>query len=279
MQLLHNPKKVYMRYGGYVYSGGGGGGTSQYRNTSSTSSSGGGSSGTSQDTKEDIALQNLYEIAQKNQNALSDKFSHGMDMYNISDQQIRKLAENERKEAMANSDDEWFEAQTNFQKAVDQNKRTAGNALTGSTLLNYLDTLETYDNKLDANTRTSLRKNLNEINKDEFEQLAANVNARNELANDTEYAFRQLANDYLAQRTNINPEKAHGQAWDDWSHVGDNFYNGNKTGAANYTRQPLLNESNAQQKANSLNTQTRPNQAAAGLNYFEDLLSNRNRRY
>lgn len=65
-----------------------------------------GNSQSTQNSKEDNTLSSLNEITEKNKNALYDKFNNAGDMYNISDSQIRNLANQQRKQAMANSDDE-----------------------------------------------------------------------------------------------------------------------------------------------------------------------------
>lgn len=168
---------------------------------------------------------------------------------------------------------------TDLQSAITKSSKTAGNTLTGSSLLDYIDAIDRYDNKIDANTRSSLRKNINGINNDEFESLAANINARNELGLNTEYALRQLANDYLAQRVSVNPDKAHGTEWDNWSNEGANFYNTHKAGPSSPTIQSLLLEDNAGKRANALTNTSYADSSAANQNYFKDLLSSRNRRY
>ena len=63
-------------------------------------------------------------------------------------------------------------------------------------------------NDITSESLSNQREQADKIYDNLFETLAANVNARNELAMDTEYGHRQIANDFLANAGSIDPDIA-----------------------------------------------------------------------
>ncbi|CAJ0596484.1 unnamed protein product [Cylicocyclus nassatus] len=74
-----------------------------------------------------------------------------------------------------------------------------------------LDLVNLEKNNINADTLKTQRENQNRLNNELFEKLSANVNARNELGINTEYAMKQLANDVMSQMASIDPDQAEGK--------------------------------------------------------------------
>lgn len=250
------------------------------------------SSGSKQDAKENDALENLKAIANYNQGALRNKFTHGYDMYNISDQQAKTLADTQTQQNKTNVGEDWFEQMKKFQSTADKLKQSAGGSFTGSNLYNFLDLLGRENDSIRSESLNTQRKNQNEINNDLYEALAQNVNARNELAADTEYGLANILSDWAAQSTSVAPDKfkATGAiAGDQGQGAGtinaqpwltpDGFYDQNKVGPAEITKQGLYTEDNAQKKANELQNNSKNTSSATNPKYWEDLFKGYNKKY
>lgn len=88
------------------------------------------------DKKENDALDNLSAIANFNQNALKNKFNQGNRMYDISDDQARRLADAQTLQNKQNSGSDWFEQFKKLQRSANQLVNASGNYLSGSNLYN-----------------------------------------------------------------------------------------------------------------------------------------------
>lgn len=251
-----------------------------------------GSTGSSVDQKENDALANLASIANYNANALQGKYSHGIDMYNIADDQARRLANAQTEQNKRNMGDDWFEQMKKFQSSADKIKNTAGDSFTGSNLYNFMDLLERENDSIRNETLSTQRKNQDEINNDLYETLSQNVNARNELANDVDYGLHNIISDWAAQATSVAPDKARGQgifAEDQGAGAGtintpgwlnpEGWYDQHKVGPADITKQGWYLEDNAQQNANQKQQQTTPSSSNANSDYWDNLFGKYNKRY
>lgn len=210
--------------------------------TGSTYSGGGGSSASSGPSDEqNRAFGNLGAITGANKDTLENKYADTMDMLDVSDEQNRNLRDVQKIQAKRKAGDEWFSQHKKIQDVVSQVVDAAGQAMRGSFLLDYKDTLADQDDTIDEAVLRSMRENINSIDNSYFETLAQNINNRNEAAINTEEGLRELMADYIAQGNNIHPDlvqkyidtAGHKIKGDDLGWLkADGFYEGHKKEAA-----------------------------------------------
>ena len=165
---------------------------------------GGGSTGPSKNQEK--AAANLGAIVGENADNLRDKFDNAMNNLDIADEQNQRLRDANVLLARQGAGSDWFRQHLKLQRTASALNDRSGNATRGSFLYDYRDLLGAADDMIDAETLDTQRENVNGANLSYFEALAQNVNARNEMAADTEGGLRELYADYLAQLNNIHPD-------------------------------------------------------------------------
>ena len=204
---------------------------------------GGGNTGPSQNQRE--AAANLGAIVGENADNLRDKFDNAMSNLDIADEQNQRLRDANILLARQGAGSDWFRQHLKLQRTASALNDRSGNATRGSFLYDYRDLLGAADDMIDAETLDTQRENVNGANLSYFEALAQNVNARNEMAADTEGGLRELYADYLAQLNNIHPDlaqdkldtKGHSVRPTDWLQT--DFYGSHVTQAATPETQGL----------------------------------------
>lgn len=248
--------------------GGGGGG-------------GGGGGNNDAEAKKNKLADRLEDITRHSNTDLDWKYNQGRDVYDISDQQARRLWEAQTEQNQMKGGDDWFKQQKKLQSSMNQIKGSAGSSLTGSNLLNMLDLFKSADDDIDTEVLNTMRDNQNTINNDLFETLSQNVNARNELAADTEYAKKQLRSDLAAQIANLDLDSFDSRMGNWWTN-GDGFYDSHKTGPAEITKQGFYREDNAGKNAQQINQQSNQSptaSSAANSDYWNRLFQGYGNRY
>ena len=218
-----------LRYGSGLYYGYGG--------------IGGGDTGPSQNQKD--AAANLGAIVGENADNLRDKFDNVMNNLDIADEQNQRLRDSNVLVARQGAGSDWFRQHLKLQRVASALNDRSGNATRGSFLYDYRDLLGAADDMIDAETLDTQRENVNQSLLGYYEALAQNVNARNEMAADTESGLRELYADYLAQLNNIHPDlvadkldtKNHSVKPVDW--LSTDFYGSHVTQAATPETQDL----------------------------------------
>lgn len=170
------------------------------------SSGGGGSSGPSQAQKDAAAA--LGAVVGENADNLRDNYENMMDIYDVSDQQNQNLLNANLLIAKQQASADWFPQHLKLQRTASALNDRSGNAMRGSYLYDYRDTLATADDLIDTETLDTMRQNENAARLSYFEALAQNVLNRNESAADVEKGLRELYADYVAQVNNIHPDLA-----------------------------------------------------------------------
>ncbi len=163
-----------------------------------------------------------------------------------------------------------------LQASTNKLKNQGGDGFSGSSLYDFINLLETENDNIRDESLNTQRKNQDEINNDLYETIAQNVNARNELLNDTEYGLANIVSDYAAQATTIAPDKIKERGLfspDEGVGAGsinnpgwvnpDGYYDQNKRGPAEVTKQGLYTEADAQKNANNINNRGTNNTSAA----------------
>ena len=204
---------------------------------------GGGNTGPSQNQRD--AAANLGAIVGENADNLRDKFDNAMNNLDIADEQNQRLRDANVLLARQGAGSDWFRQHLKLQRTASALNDRSGNATRGSFLYDYRDLLGAADDMIDAETLDTQRENVNGANLSYFEALAQNVNARNEMAADTEGGLRELYADYLAQLNNIHPDLAqdkldtgnHSVKPTDW--LSTDFYGSHVTQAARPETQGL----------------------------------------
>ena len=204
---------------------------------------GGGNTGPSQNQRD--AAANLGAIVGENADNLRDKFDNAMSNLDIADEQNQRLRDANVLIARQGAGSDWFRQHLKLQRTASALNDRSGNATRGSFLYDYRDLLGAADDMIDAETLDTQRENVNQSLLGYFEALAQNVNARNEMAADTEGGLRELYADYLAQLNNIHPDlvegkldtKNHSVKPTDW--LSTDFYGSHVTQAAKPETQGL----------------------------------------
>lgn len=258
----------------------------------SSSSGSGGSGNAEKDQKENDALDNLAAIANYNAQALRAKGEHGRDMYNISDEMINRNWQKQTNDNKEKTGADWFEQLKKFQSSANQVKNAAGNSMTGSSLYKLWDLFDTENDSIRSEALNTQRSNQNDIDNDWYTQIAANVNARNELAADTEYGLKNILSDYAAQATSVAPDKIkerglfagdQGQGAGtinepEWLKPGG-YYDANKAQAAETKKQGFYLPDNAKVTAQEMQAGAHTNASAGNNSYWDNLIKGYNRRY
>lgn len=175
------------------YYGGGGGG-------------GGGSRGPTDEQRQ--AAANLGSIAGYNADTLRDQYDNTMATFDLADQQNENLKNNNILLAKQNAGSDWFRQHLKLQRTASALNDRSGNAMRGSYLYDYRDTLAAADDNIDSETLDTQRQNENQVLQSYFEALAQNNVNRQEAAMNTENGLRELYADYVAQLNNIHPDLA-----------------------------------------------------------------------
>lgn len=218
--------------GGYGYGYGGYGG-----------GYGGGGSGPSDLQRK--AKDNLGAIVGENADNLRDKFDNAMNNLDIADEQNRLLRDANVLVARQAAGNDWFRQHLKLQRTASALNDRGGNATRGSFLYDYRDLLAAANDMIAAETLDTQRENVNQSLLGYYEALAQNVNARNEMAADTQSGLRELYADYLTQLNNIHPDlvadkldtKNHSVKPTDW--LPTDFYGSHVTQAAKPETQSL----------------------------------------
>lgn len=223
--------------------GGGGGGYGYGYGYGGYGGFGGGSSGPTDAQRK--AADNLGAIVGENADNLRDKFDNAMNNLDIADEQNKRLRDANILVARQGAGSDWFRQHLKLQRVASALNDRSGNATRGSFLYDYRDLLGAADDMIDAETLDTQRENVNQSMLGYFEALAQNVNARNEMAADTQSGLRELYADYLAQLNNIHPDLVadkldtgnHSVKPTDW--LSTDFYGSHVTQAATPETQDL----------------------------------------
>lgn len=178
---------------GYGYSGYGG--------------TGGGWGSAPTDQQKKVAA-NLAPITRWSMDTTLGKQNNMEDVYNIADKGNENIYNVQVQNARKAAGQEWFSRLLKEQSAYEHHRDQMGQSRYG-TNTNQLNT--SYNRVHDANAvqvLETLENNIGDLNTDYYTALQQNVNARNELAANTEAALRASAGDYAAQLNNIHPDLA-----------------------------------------------------------------------
>lgn len=263
-------------------------GTPASSNTGGSGGSGGGSSGPTEAQRK--AAQNLGGITGYNRDTILGGAEDANEVFDIQDQQNERLRAVQTTQNKRNAGNDWYTQQQKLQSVVGQLRDAGGNAMTGSNLYDFWDSIARKDDMDDVATLNNMRGNQNVIDNNYYEAISQGVNARNEYAMGIEQSLRELAADYAAQLNNIDPELANGviagngengknlniPAW-----LNTDYFNANKVAAANTSDQPLYrpdvaaseawNKSLLTEKANNTNQ-------AANKSYWDRMNAGYSRR-
>lgn len=255
--------------GGYGYGYGSYGGYGGY---------GGGSSGPTDAQRK--AANNLGAIVGENADNLRDKFDNAMNNLDIADEQNKLLRDANTLIARQGAGSDWFRQHLRLMHTAKALNDRIGNAMRGSVAYDYKDLIGTADDMIDAETLDTIRENVNQSNLSYYEALAQNVNARNEMAADTESGLRELYADYLAQMNNIHPDlvadkldtKGHAVKPVDW--LDTDFYGSHVTQAAKPETQGLYRPDRANTEAVEGGTRAREyNTASSAVSSYWDRMN------
>lgn len=214
---------------------------------------GGGNIGPSQNQKD--AAANLGAIVGENADNLRDKFDNAMNNLDIADEQNKLLRDANIMVAKQAAGSDWFRQYLKLNKTASALNDRSGNAMRGSALYDVRDLFAAANDMIAAETLDTQRENVDQSMLSYFEALAQNVNARNEMAADTESGLRELYADYLAQVNNIHPDlvagkldtKNHSVKPVDW--LDTDFYGSHVTQAAKPETQGLYRPDRANTEA------------------------------
>ena len=214
----------------------GGGGRMYYHSYGSGGGTYSSDPGPSDEQKE--AAANLGGIVGYNQDTLKKAWDNAQKMYDTSDEMNRNLLTQQILEARRSAGNDWYAQLQNLQSTTAALADRSGNAMNGSYLYDLWDLISRVDDQQDAETLNTMRENIQNSRDSYFEALSQNINARNELAADTESNLRELFADYAAQVNNIHPdladdvidEKGHTLKAPDW--ITTNWFSDHFTKAA-----------------------------------------------
>lgn len=237
-----------------------------------------GSTGPSQNQRD--AAANLGAIVGENADNLRDKFDNAMNNLDIADEQNQSLRDANVLLARQGAGSDWFRQHLKLQRSASALNDRSGNATRGSYLYDYRDLLRTADDNIDSETLDTQRENVNGALLSYFEALAQNVNARNEMAADTESGLRELYADFLAQLNNIHPDLAedkldtdnHSVKPTDW--LSTDFYGSHVTQAATPETQGLYRPDRANTTAVEGGTRAKEyNTASSAISSYWDRMN------
>ena len=167
---------------------------------------GGGGGGGDISDEEQKAFDILGGLTGFNQDTLTGNDENANRVYDIADEQSKKLRNAQTKQNRRKASNDWFTNQQLLQAVTDALRDRSGNAMNGSYLYDTWDLIARKDDQDDAAVLDAMRENQDQSNASYFEAIASNNNGRNEQAMKTEASLRELASDYIAQGNNINPE-------------------------------------------------------------------------
>lgn len=188
--------------------GGGGGGGGGY-----SGGGGGGGGGTVSDDQINAA-KSLEAITAFNAGSETGKMEHGFDALQIADQSAANNRDWQIANAGKQASQDWYSQQQKEQATTTQLRDRMGNAAYGSGLLDLADDIARVDDMADVQVLRSYEDNIDNAWQNYYETMVSNINARNELAMDTEASLRELFGDYAAQLNNISPKLASGEEGD-----------------------------------------------------------------
>lgn len=169
---------------------------------------GGGSSGPTESQKK--AAENLAPLTVYGQEAIQDKANQMGDVYNIADQGNDNISAYQKAQAERAAGAEWFSRLLKEQSSYKHQRDVMGNARYGSGVLDLNSDFQRIHDANAVDVLEALEQNRADIETDRLSSLQANINARNELAANTEAQLKSNAGDYAAQLNNIHPDLATG---------------------------------------------------------------------
>lgn len=171
---------------------------------------GGGGMGASPTDQQKKVAANLAPITKWSMDTTLGKQNNMEDVYNVADEGNTNIYNTQIKNARKAAGQEWFSRLLKEQSAYEHHRDQMGQSRYGT---NALQLNTSYNRVHDANAvqvLEALENNIGDLDTDYYTALQQNVNARNELAANTEAALRASAGDYAAQLNNIHPDLAEG---------------------------------------------------------------------
>lgn len=173
--------------------------------------------------------ENLGAVTGYNADTIMQQQAQTKELFDIADEQNKRLWENQTRQSRQQSSDEWWQQQKKLQATRNQLANSLGvNGGYGSNWATLNDLVKYADDDIDVSTLTQLRQNLNAANDDYFSSLAQNNNSRNQATMENAAALRQLYADYAAQINNMRGEANqyssqsgyNGETWNDEPYEG-----------------------------------------------------------
>lgn len=169
---------------------------------------GGGGWGSAPTDQQKQVAANLAPITRWSMDTTLGKQNNMGDVYRVADEGNTNIYNTQVKNAQKAAGQEWFSRLLKEQSAYEHHRDQMGQSRYGT---NALQLNTSYNRVHDANAvqvLEALENNIGDLNTDYYTALQQNVNARNELAANTEAALRASAGDYAAQLNNIHPDLA-----------------------------------------------------------------------
>lgn len=164
----------------------------------------GGTSGpTANDRKAFDALGSITGFNFQTPQLMNDLNNQRLD---INDKGLDNLKNFDTATARRKATNEWYKTQQDLQSVVSQLADASGNMMYGSGKHDFLNLVARADDQKDVEILNTAHENEDAIERDYQEAMQQNINARNEMAMETEQAMRNVAADYLAQGNSIHPD-------------------------------------------------------------------------
>lgn len=154
---------------------------------------------------ESAAARNLGGIANYNADSTREQLDLTLSAFDQADTQNRALADTQIEQHQKTAAADRFAQAKKLQMSTSSVRDAAGNALQGSGLGALIDMLRSRTDLDTQESISTLKQNKNSVWNALQEALNANVNARNDAANQAEAAIRAIEADMAAQLNNINP--------------------------------------------------------------------------
>lgn len=169
---------------------------------------GGGGASSGPSAEQVKGQQNLGGISGYNFETPGLMYDYGSQTFDEADKFLGLQRDEMFKRSKRKAGNEWYKQQQNLQSVASQLSDASANAMNGSFLYDFWDLLARRDDQDDVAVLNEMRENMDNALSDYWEGIQANINARNDLAMDTEQSRRDVFADYVAQSNNIHPDLA-----------------------------------------------------------------------
>lgn len=177
--------------------------------------------------RERQAATNQKDLAGWNADTVKRQHAQQMGIYDMADQQNRRLADVQLIQNSRKTEADRFEAQRDLQNAALGLFGSMGNAMNGSTLGNTMYMLGDRNDKENQTYWNQLQQNQNAVENAYDESVNQNNVARNQASSNAEASLRGLEGDLAANLNNINPNLYESPS----GTYSDGFYDANKVEA------------------------------------------------